>query len=151
MIVRASFATEAVEAARAEPPFRVRSSLSGGEATGKFGPTGLGENAKWVEPALVHQVAQVGNSLVWRQIRIDNRSGYLFGAFDDLGPGQDTHPADFCVNLDQGRNVWFVVLQPVDIGNLCKSSCSDCGIMVGGVDWYPGLGDEAVDAGGSGV
>jgi len=101
-----------------EPSLHVASarSLNGGKATDKFCPAGFGKNAKRVEPALVHQVAHLGDAHVWRQIRIDYRSGYLIGAFDDLRRGQDTHPANFCVNLDQGRNVWFVVLQRVGIG-----------------------------------
>ena len=91
-------------------------SLNGGEATDKFYPTGIGENAKRIESALIHQVPQLGDGHVWRQIRIDNRSGDLFGGVDDLRRAYDAHPADFCVNLDQGRSVWFVVLNPVGIG-----------------------------------
>src|SRR5690349_24859953 len=36
-------------------------------------------------------------------------------------------------------------------GTSAKVGCSDCGIMLGGVDCCIGSGDEAVDTGGSGV
>src|SRR5207248_5981705 len=75
----------------------------GAVATRKLCPTGLGENAKRVEPALFDHVPQLGEGHVWPQIRIDNRSGGLVGAFDDLRRGDDAHSADFRVNPDQGR------------------------------------------------
>src|SRR5207302_2390598 len=41
-------------------------------AAEKFCPTGLGENAKRVEPAALNQVPHLGKGHVWPQIRIHN-------------------------------------------------------------------------------
>ena len=62
------------------------------------------EIAKKVERPAIHHLPQLREDLIRRQIRIDNFPGDLVG------------PADLCIEPDEGRQVWFVVLKRVDIG-----------------------------------
>ena len=74
------------------------------------------EIAKKVERPAIHHLPQLREDLIRRQIRIDNFPGDLVGTFNHLRRGQDAHPADLCIEPDEGRQVWFVVLKRVDIG-----------------------------------
>ena len=84
------------------------------EALG-FCAAGLAEIAKWVNQPTIHHLPQFWESLVRLQIGVDNLFNDLVSAVDDPCRGQDAHSAYFRVKPHQAGNVWFVVLERVDI------------------------------------
>jgi hypothetical protein len=77
--------------------------------------TRLAEFAEKVDRSVIRHLPKLKEGLVWYQIRIDDPSCDRLSTFDDLWRGQDAHPADLYVKLDQCRYVRLVVLERVDI------------------------------------
>src|SRR5258708_17266471 len=77
--------------------------------------TRLAEFAEEVDRSAIRHLPKLKEGLVRYQIRIDDPSCDRLSTFDDLRRGQDAHPADLYVKLDQCRYVRLVVLERVDI------------------------------------
>jgi hypothetical protein len=77
--------------------------------------TRLAEFAEKIDRTVIRHLPKLEEGLVRYQIRIDDPSCDQLGTFDDLWRGQDAHPADLYVKLDQCRYVRLVVLECVDI------------------------------------
>ncbi|MEH2561785.1 hypothetical protein [Bradyrhizobium sp. AZCC 2289] len=68
-----------------------------------------------VDRSAIRHLPKPEEGLVRYQIRIDDPSRDRLSTFNDLWRGEDSHPADLCVNLDQGRYVRLIVLERADI------------------------------------
>lgn len=80
-----------------------------------LGTASLAEIAKWVDQPTMGHLLQFWKSLVRLQICIDNTFNDLVCAFDNRCGGKNTHSAYLRVKPHQAGNVWFVVLERVDI------------------------------------
>jgi hypothetical protein len=80
-----------------------------------FCTAGFAEIAKRVDQPAIRHLPQLWDSLVRLQIRIDNLFSDLVGAVDDPCRGQHAHSAYLRVKPHQAGNVWFVVLQRMDV------------------------------------
>jgi hypothetical protein len=94
------------------------SDLTAKELTAKrleFCTTRLAEFAEKVDRSVNRHFPQLKEGFVRHQIGIDDPSCAQFGTFDDRWRGQDAHPANLYVKLDQCWYVRLVVLERVDI------------------------------------
>src|SRR5262249_30761226 len=78
-------------------------------------PAGLAEIAHEGDRAAIDHIPEFDEGLVRLQISIDDLPRDAFGAGDDLGRGQDSHPVYLGVDPDQSGDVRLGVLERVDI------------------------------------
>ncbi|HEY3032136.1 MAG TPA: hypothetical protein VGJ68_18445 [Bradyrhizobium sp.] len=64
------------------------------------------ESAEKADRSVIRHLSKLKEGLVRCQIRIVDPSRDQLSTFDDLGRGQDAHPADLYVKLDQCRGNW---------------------------------------------
>src|ERR1700745_801665 len=82
----------------------------------EFCATGLAEFANKVDRAAVDHLPQLNEALVRFQISVEDLPRDTFGSFDDLCRGQDAHPVNLGIEVDESGNIRFriFVLERMD-------------------------------------
>ena len=81
----------------------------------QFFAAGCAEFAHKIDRAAVDHLPQLNEALVRFRISVDNLLCEAFGDFDDLGRGQDAHPVNLCIEVDESGNIRFFVLERMNI------------------------------------